>query len=466
MLDQLRYIDGITIIDTSGTILFTVKFNPRFHEEIDENEKIIGQSLFSAFPMLDERSSTLFKVMKTGKPIYRAKQNIVDFRGIEKETTNVSLPIKAHGKIIGSIELSKDISDEDRPLNSVIEIDSSSFNSKQLKTKIQPERAAYFLEDIITIDEDMNQLKESVKKFAKGDSPVFIYGETGTGKELFAHSIHNESERSTKPFITQNCAALPESLIESILFGTKRGSFTGAEDNPGLFELANGGTLFLDEINSMPIHLQAKLLRVLEDDCVRRLGDKMVRAVNVRVITATNVHPAQCVRDGKLRQDLYYRLGVMTLAIPPLRERREDIRLLVDYFVSKFNKSHKKNIVHISRDSLEFLLSYDWPGNVRELENVIEYAINQADACDDTLQYNHLEQQIKHLMGIQQSFSSTKIKPLKDEIANLEKTRIEQAMILTSGNVSKSARLLEIPRQTLQRKINQYGINNRFNYHQ
>ena len=463
MLDQLRYIDGITIIDTLGTILFTVKFNPKFHEEIDENEKIIGLNLFNAFPMLDERSSTLFKVMKTGKPIYRAKQNIVDFRGIEKETTNVSLPVRAHGKIIGSIELSKDISDKDRPLNSVIEIDSSSFNSKQLKTKIQPERAVYSLEDIITIDEDMNQLKETVKKFAKGDSPAFIYGETGTGKELFAHAIHNESERSSQPFITQNCAALPESLIESILFGTKRGSFTGAEDNPGLFELANGGTLFLDEINSMPIHLQAKLLRVLEDASVRRLGDKMVKTVNVRVITATNVHPAQCVRDGKLRQDLYYRLGVMTFSIPPLRERKEDIRMLVDYFVSKFNKSHKKNIVHISRDSLEFLLSYDWPGNVRELENVIEYAINQADACDDTLQYNHLEQQIKHLMGMQQSFSSANIKPLKDEIANLEKKRIEQAMILTNGNVSKSARLLEIPRQTLQRKINQYGINNRFN---
>nr|WP_239587616.1 sigma 54-interacting transcriptional regulator [Bacillus pakistanensis] len=459
-MDQLRYIDGITIIDTSGTILFTVKFNPRFHAEIDDNEKIIGQNLFSAFPMLDEQSSTLFNVMKTGKPIYRAKQKIVDFRGVENETTNVSLPIKAHGKTIGSIELSKDISDDNRLLGSVIEIDSSSFNSKQLKAKIQPERAVYFLEDIVTIDEEMNQLKESVRKFAKGDSSVFINGETGTGKELFAHAIHNESDRSTQPFITQNCAALPESLIESILFGTKKGSFTGAEDNPGLFELADGGTLFLDEINSMPIHLQAKLLRVLEDRCVRRLGDTKVRAIDVRIISATNVHPAQCVRDGKLRQDLYYRLGVMTLAIPPLRERREDIRLLVEYFVSKFNKSHKKNIAHISRDSLEFLLSYDWPGNVRELENVIEYSINLADACDDTLQYHHLEKQIKHLMGVQQTFSSTKIKPLKDEIANLEKARIEQAIILTNGNVSKAARLLEIPRQTLQNKMIHYGINN------
>ncbi|MCP3740671.1 sigma-54 interaction domain-containing protein [Rossellomorea sp. BNER] len=461
MLDQLRYIDGITIIDTSGTILFTVKFNPRFHAEIDDNEKIIGQTLFSAFPMLDERSSTLFKVMKTGKPIYRAKQKIVDFRGVEKETTNVSLPVKAHGKIIGSIELSKDISDDDRLLGSIIEIDSSSFNSKQLKAKIQPERAVYFLEDIVTVDEEMIQLKESVRKFAKGDSSVFINGETGTGKELFAHAIHNESNRSPKPFITQNCAALPESLIESILFGTKKGSYTGAEDNPGLFELANGGTLFLDEINSMPIHLQAKLLRVLEDGCVRRLGDTKVRAIDVRIITASNVHPAQCVRDGELRQDLYYRLGVMTLAIPPLRERREDIRLLVEYFVSKFNKSHKKSIAHISRESLEFLLSYDWPGNVRELENVIEYALNLVDACDDTLQYHHLEKQINHLMGMHQTFSSTKIKPLKDEIANLEKSRIEQAVILTSGNVSKAARLLEIPRQTLQNKMIQYGINNK-----
>ncbi|WP_408009911.1 sigma-54 interaction domain-containing protein [Pseudalkalibacillus sp. A8] len=458
MLDQLKYIDGITIIDTSGTILFTIKFNPRFHTEIDENEKIIGQNLFSAFPLLEERTSTLFKVMKTGKPIFRAKQSIVDFRGTEKETTNVSLPIKAHGKIIGSIELSKDISQAEHFPHSVIEIDSSSFDSKQLKTKINPERAVYSFEDIVTNDEVMTQLKESARKFASGDSSVFLYGETGTGKELFAHAIHNESKRSLKPYITQNCAALPESLIESILFGTKRGSFTGAEDNPGLFELADGGTLFLDEINSMPIHLQAKLLRVLEDGYIRRLGDTKLRKVDVRIITASNIHPAQCVRDGNLRQDLYYRLGVMTLAIPPLRERKKDIPLLVDYFISKLNKSHNKNIAHISRNSLEVLLSYDWPGNVRELENVIEYALNQADSCEDTLQYIHLEQQIKHLLDVQQSFSSTKVKPLKDEIANLEKARIEQAILLTRGNVSKAARMLEIPRQTLQNKMNQYGI--------
>ncbi|WP_221566600.1 sigma-54-dependent Fis family transcriptional regulator [Alkalihalobacillus sp. TS-13] len=459
MLDQLKYIDGITIIDTSGTILFTVKFNPRFHTEIDENEKIIGQNLFSAFPLLDERSSTLLNVMKTGKPIFRAKQSIVDFRGIEKETTNVSLPIKAHGKIIGSIELSMDISQSEHFPRSVIEIDSSSFDSRQLKKRINPERAVYSFEDIVTNDEVMTQLKESARKFASGDSSVFIYGETGTGKELFAHAIHNASGRSVKPYITQNCAALPESLIESILFGTKRGSFTGAEDNPGLFELADGGTLFLDEINSMPIHLQAKLLRVLEDGYVRRLGDTKLRKVDVRIITASNIHPSQCVRDGSLRQDLYFRLGVMTLAIPPLRERKKDIPLLVDYFVSKLNKGHDKNIAHISRNSLEVLLGYDWPGNVRELENVIEYALNQADPCEDTLQYNHLEQQIKHLMNIQQSFSSTKIKPLKDEIANLEKARIEQAILLTGGNVSKAARMLEIPRQTLQNKMNHYRIN-------
>ncbi|MBD8005585.1 sigma 54-interacting transcriptional regulator [Bacillus sp. Sa1BUA2] len=457
LLEQLKYIDGISIVDTKGTILFTIKFNPKFHSEIDENAGIIGQNLFSVFPMINETSSTLFQAMRSGTPIFRASQSIVDFNGNKNKTTNISLPIKANGKIIGAIELSKDISVTGQLSTSVVEIDPNSFRVKHLKEKVKPERAFFTLDDIITENEEVLSIKRSVKNMAQGDSPVIIYGETGTGKELFAHAIHNASDRRSKPFITQNCAALPETLIESILFGTKRGGFTGAENNPGLFELADGGTLFLDEINSMPIHLQAKLLRVLEEGYVRRIGDSHLRSVDVRLITATNIHPVQCIKEGILRQDLYYRIGVMMVAIPPLRERKEDIRVLIDYFIGKFNKKLSKKIAHISKDALISLHNHDWPGNIRELENIIEYAMNQVDVCEDTLQVKHMEQQMK-LLGLVKSDSEKEMLPLKEEIATLEKERIKEAIVLTEGNVSRAARLLDIPRQTFQAKMKQYKI--------
>lgn len=458
--EQLQYIDGITIIDTKGTILFTVKFNPEFHSEISDDERIVGENLFSVFPLLNESSSTLIQVMKTGNPIFRSNQEIVDFRGVKKETTNISLPIKAHGKVVGAIELSKDLSRKSIfDSNATIEVDSKIFTDDQFKTSLLPERALYTFEHIISMNKEFNKNKEVARKFSKGNSPVFICGETGTGKELFAHAIHNESNRSLKPFVAQNCAALPDSLIEGILFGTKKGSYTGAEDNPGLFELADGGTLFLDEINSMPIHLQSKLLRVLEDGYVRRLGDTKLRKIDTRIIAASNLHPAICIKEGKIRQDLFYRLGVAIISIPSLRERKEDIPFLTNYFISKHNKSLKRNISRISKDVLDHLVGYDWPGNVRELENIVEFALNQVEVCEDTLQYKHIENQLNFLQGLNnEQHHSVNIKPLKEEIHDLEKERITQVIRLTKGNVSKAAKLLQIPRQTLQKKITQYSI--------
>ncbi|GIN19533.1 MAG TPA: sigma-54-dependent Fis family transcriptional regulator [Bacillus bacterium] len=457
ILNQLKYIDGITIADNKGIILFTIKFNPQFHSDILEHEEIVGESLFSVFPTLNEKTSTLLNAMKTGGPIFKDKQEFVDFRGRKIETTNISLPIKAHGKVIGAIELSKEISKENPNLNNAIEINSEMFKAnKRLVENIQPERAKYTLKDIITNNEQMKKLKRLTEKIAKGSSPVFIYGETGTGKELFAQSLHNASNRAQKPFITQNCAAIPESLIESILFGTTKGSFTGAENNPGLFEIAEGGTIFLDEINSMPINLQSKLLRVLQDGYVRRLGDKNIRKIDVRVITASNKRPEDCVKDGDMRLDLYYRLCVMTLNIPPLRERKDDIKLLLEFFISKYNDLLHKNVNSISKTVYDFLLKYSWPGNVRELEHIVEYAINQIDDWEDTLQMKDIEERIKNF--IQHNEEEVQIEPLKEAVARLERRMIEKAIHQTKSNVSQAAKLLGIPRQTLQNKIKFYEI--------
>nr|WP_263324335.1 sigma 54-interacting transcriptional regulator [Neobacillus sp. Marseille-Q6967] len=459
LINQMKDIDGITIIDTKGTILFTVKFNPRFHSEIGEQDEIVGENLFSAFPMLDQKTSTLINVMRTGSPIFKERQEIIDFKGRKIATTNVSLPIKAHGKVIGAIELSKDISERDQELDHVIELNPEMFkNSKQLIQNIQPELAKYTLKDIMTNNEKMEKLKRSAEKIAQGISSVFIYGETGTGKELFAQALHNASERAGKPFITQNCAAIPETLIESILFGTKKGSFTGAEDNPGLFELAEGGTVFLDEMNSMPVHLQSKLLRVLQDGYIRRLGDKKIRKVDVRVIAASNKHPKDCVKDGSLRLDIYYRLCAMLLHIPPLRERKDDIKLLLEYFITKYNGLLGKNVRNVSKEVYAFLVEYNWPGNVRELEHLVEFAINQMDDWEDTLEMQHLEERLKHLIEHDEEEEEVQIEPMKAATARVEKKLITKAIQKTRGNVSQAAKLLDIPRQTLQNKLKSYGI--------
>src|SRR5690625_3088258 len=212
MIRNLKYIDGITMIDREGTILYTVKFNPQFYGDVDDEHQIVGKNLFSAFPNLDKESSTLFNVMKTGQPIYRAKQKFIDFRGIEKITSNISFPVKANGQIVGAIELSEDISRRNRAYSGIREINVNAFTPKDDDVDITTERATYTFDDIISNNDKMNQLKNSAKNIAKGVASVFISGETGTGKELFAHAIHNASDQAQKPFITQNCAALPETL--------------------------------------------------------------------------------------------------------------------------------------------------------------------------------------------------------------------------------------------------------------
>jgi arginine utilization regulatory protein len=224
------------------------------------------------------------------------------------------------------------------------------------------------------------------------DSAVLVVGETGTGKELFVQSIHHISHRHNGPFIAQNCAALPESLLESLLFGTTKGSYTGAVDRAGLFELADEGILFLDEINSMPLELQAKLLRVLEDGVVRRIGDQRTRKVNVRVIGAINESPLDCVHKGILRPDLYYRLNVFSLFIPPLRERNFDIELLTSHFIEQFNQRFSKYIRNVEHSVFELFHQYNWPGNVRELRHTIEHAMVMAEG--HTLTTKHLPIQL------------------------------------------------------------------------
>lgn len=270
-----------------------------------------------------------------------------------------------------------------------------------------------------------------------------IYGETGTGKELLVQSIHNASPRKSEAFIAQNCAAIPSSLLESILFGTAKGSYTGAVDRPGLFELADGGTLFLDEINSMPLDIQAKLLRVLENGVIRRIGGTKEHGVNVRIIAAMNEPADVCLREKTLRSDLYYRLNVINLQIPPLRDRKGDLPLLTDHFIQKYNFLFGKLVTKVDEEVKVRFNQYDWPGNVRELEHAIESAMNIMDG--DSITVEHIPM---HIAGDTPAPERTKpisLQPLRQALIDTEENLIRQALAETEGNIQKAAKLLEIP---------------------
>lgn len=333
--------------------------------------------------------------------------------------------------------------------------------------------AGFTADDIIAADEEMRKAKEYIPVAASCALPVMIYGETGTGKEVFAQAIHNASDRRDKPFIAQNCAALPDTLLESILFGTARGAFTGATENKGLFELADGGTLFLDEINSMPLNLQSKLLRVLQDGSFRSLGSRTSKKVDVKIIAASNVEPIQAIQLGQLRQDIYYRLSMMSIHIPPLRERKKDISSFVNLYINKHNATFHKKIQYVSREVLTRFEAYDWPGNVRELEQIIVYGMSRVEEDRNWLKYEDLADKFREMTGThrtalqgqhpaQQPQGEARPEyrggPLRELLNSYERDMICQAMNTAGGNLSRAAKILDIPRQTLQRKVKRYEI--------
>ncbi|MEN6348019.1 MAG: sigma 54-interacting transcriptional regulator, partial [Syntrophomonas sp.] len=305
-----------------------------------------------------------------------------------------------------------------------------------------------------------SKAKQIDKKDVEAFSTVLITGESGTGKELFAHSIHNYSNRSSHPFVKINCAALPESLLESELFGYEEGAFTGARKGGkhGKFELAMGGTIFLDEIGDMPLSMQTKLLTVLQDRMVERVGGTKPIFVNVRVIAATNRDLESLVAEQKFRQDLYYRLNVVRLSIPPLRERTDDIPLLVNTLVEKINKKLGTNIYKISYKAIELMQDYIWPGNIRELENLLERALNLADMNrENSITIKHFPNLVENaFIENDQAFVSNGTLP--EAIEQLEKQIIIQALEKAGGNKVQTAKILGIHTSALYRKLTKYGL--------
>lgn len=452
----LNYMDeGIAMIDNNGVFIY---YNERMSEiEGLRQEEVIGKYILDIYPTFNSENSTMLKALKTGKPILNNIQSYLNKKGKKIFTVATDIPIIENGKIQGVVEFVKDIEKIKILYDSIHSFETQTYPQKEIKDR--KDKANYYhFHDFKTRNKELIQLIKKVQKLSTTDSNVLIYGETGTGKEILAQSIHNNSGRRDKPFIAQNCAAIPETLLESILFGTIKGSFTGAIDRHGLFEQADGGTLLLDELNSMPIHLQAKLLRVIQEGYVRRVGSHIDKKVDVKVIATVNVEPTLLIESKKLREDLFYRLSVISVYIPPLRERKEDILFLSHDFIHDENLSRNKS-VKLSMEVKEIFQRYGWSGNVRELRNVIESAMNLVEDGKE-IKIEHLPcyllEKLKKMDIIKENndlcFSYS------DRIHAFEKSLIINALKESQGNVSAASKRLGIKRQTLQHKIKKLMI--------
>ena len=455
--------EGIQVVDRNGVTVF---YN-RAAANLDnlKPEEVVGRHVLEVFPSLCRETSTLLQVLNAGQPVSNREQTFMNYKGDTITTVNSTLPVTVGGRLIGAVEVSRDISLIQDMAHRIGDLQMELFAKREGRRDIGSDRAHYTFEDIIGESECMLDLKRKAARAAGSISAVLVHGETGTGKELFVQAIHNAGHRGAGPFIAQNCAAFPEGLLEGILFGTTKGGFTGAYDRPGLFELADPGTIFLDEIDSMPSSLQGKLLRVLSEKRLRRVGDIKERMVDVRVVAAMTRLPEEAVAMGLLRNDLYYRLNGICLRIPPLRDRREDIPLLIDHFVGKFNSQLMMNVKGVSDEVFQLFLSYDWPGNVRELEHAIEGAMHMLDG--DMILREHLPDHIGKsrlrpvdvptpLDDIIQKMESGR--DFRETVRDLENSLIRRAFTKAEGNVSQTARILGIPRQTLQYRLRRLGM--------
>jgi arginine utilization regulatory protein len=446
-----RMNEGVHAVDQEGV---SIIYNQKMMEmESMNSEDVLDKNLGDVFQFLSGEASTLLQALRENKTTENVKQTYFNDRGKEITTVNNTFPVTDSGRVIGAIEIARDITRMEQMMRDKA--------SKHSDTR-------YTFESIIGTSESIMEVIENGRRAARTSSSVLIIGETGTGKELFAQSIHNESARAMSPFISQNCAALPETLIESLLFGTVKGAFTGSVERPGLFETAKGGTLLLDEINSLSPQLQAKLLRTIQERKIKRVGDTKEIDVDIRIIATMNEDPIDAITENRLRKDLYYRLSVVSLFVPPLRRRREDIAVLARHFIQKYNRMFNMQVADMSGEVLTFFNDYNWPGNVRELEHAIEGAMNLMEG-EETITFSYLPYQLRRRS--QHSAVHTtenvatpvahvgEVSPdLKAQLEAFEKQYIRKVMESNGGNVSRAARIMGISRQSLQYRLRKHGI--------
>lgn len=479
---------GVVICDKEGKIVY---FN-KIQAQIDDLDlESVHKKTVKEVYRVDEGSSPTMECIQTEKSVKGKACFYRTHLGKIVNSVHNVFPILRNGVLTGTISFLweyNSLSQEDKKafqIGNRKDLNPMGPHGEQNRVKIRGNGTRFSFDSIIGKDPEFQKSVNFARMASDSPSPVMLFGETGCGKELFAQSIHNNSQRRVHKYLAINCAAIPENLLEGILFGTSKGAFTGAIDKPGLFENANGGTLLLDEINSMPIGLQAKLLRVLQEKKVRRVGSLNEIEIDLKIISTTNEDPETACLEGRLRRDLLYRLGVVFIRIPPLRDRKTDFQNLISHFLDKYNQALKKNITTISSEVMDLFDSYQWLGNVRELEHVIEGAMNMAGE-NESLGIEHLS---VHLGNIPSPAAPKQQAPLIDlqnpaaepfnfvlpgnpnainnepkktlaeiQIQN-EIDTIKKALKESRGNAAKAARNLGTSPQLLHHKIKKHKIN-------
>ncbi|MGO1470414.1 MAG: sigma-54 interaction domain-containing protein [Tissierella sp.] len=449
--------DGVLISDSDGKV---VVYNKAMEELEKRNAKdMIGKYIWDAYGYNDEAKSEHMKVFKSGIPIVNKYKAHAFNDGHPIYKSYSTYPVIYKGKTIGVYSISKNEYKLQSLLSEIIELKKESID-KVSKESIGKNGTRFTFSDIIGESLLMKNVIDEAKTISWLDNNVLIIGETGTGKEMFAQSIHNYSKRKESPFIGINCSAIPENLLESILFGTVKGAFTGATDSQGLFLEAGEGTIFLDELNSMPINMQTKLLRVLQERQVRKVGGKDTVPIKCRVISAMNEEPHKLIKDKKLREDLYYRIGGYNLNIPPLRKRAADIYFLSEHYIKRNNLLMGKEVLGLSDRLKNIIKRHKWMGNVRELEHFIENTMVRSKD-EEYLKYEHIPEYILENMQRQREEDSLDMElrePLDERLEKIEREYILETLNKNHWNVAKSARKLNITRQSLIYRMKKLDI--------
>lgn len=439
ILNLYNYFNAAIIFDKNAVAVYY--FNNRHDINDLSEEEVIGKHLHEIYPELDLAQSTIMEALEKGVPTANSVQTVVSYKGHRIRGINTTIPIFDGQEIIGAAEISRYIEKKEKFEN--IHITPLDLGNRS---------ALYTIDDMKSSWDGMTEIKKIIAKVADTDSSVLIHGKTGTGKEMVTEAIHTFGKRKNKKFIAQNCAAIPANLLESILFGTVRGSFTGAENKKGLLEAADGGTLFLDEIDTLDFNLQAKLLKAIENGKIMRVGGTEEINVNVRIVTATNKDLFEMVQEGEFRGDLYYRLKVVQIDLPELSQRGADVETLTAYFIKQYNKIFGKNILGLNRETEVFFKNYPWNGNVRELKNTIEGCFNFASGplikMEDISWYEPQPKETPEpiLCGT-----------LKETVKAYEKSLITETLY-DCGNISRAAEKLGLTRQNLNNKMKEYQL--------